>query len=502
MRVPLAEMMPFRDRSFGSLATLVLVTCCAGCLLDWDRSWTADTRAADDISKTDRGRDLPKPKLDGPTSSLDWAVAVGATESGNAHAVALDASENVYVAGSFWQQVNNPQNTLKTSGQSDLLLTKLSSRGAFNWIVHSGGLDKDRAVSLEVAPSGEQYITGYFSKQMPIYTTLLESQGSTDVVVIKISAKGLHWAVKMGGSGSDSGNAVALDRSGTRLWIAGRFRNTVTFGPTTLTARGADDIFVAQLSATTGAVLKAIRAGGEKSDVATSVVVDGTGAAYVAGYFEGNASFGSMDRQSSGSGDKELFVAKVTPDGGRFEWVSAGGSKSADEATGLTMDSAGKLYITGYHTGAANFGGKPAANTKGGSDLFVAKLERDGRFLWVTSSDGSAARGNGVVAYAGSTVVVTGFHMGSTTLGDHGVTTAGGRDILVAALSSDGKVLWATSGGGPHDDEGTALTLDREGRPVVTGHFEIRATLGNHQLQAPKRDIYVWKLPRPVLGPR
>ena len=86
---------------------------------------------------------------------------------------------------------------------------------------------------------------------------ILDSSGRT------ASVDSLAWelAQKAGGSsGDDQSNAVAVDSNGD-VYVTGAFEQTATFGSTTLTTAGNDDIFVAKMNST-GHWLWAVQAGG------------------------------------------------------------------------------------------------------------------------------------------------------------------------------------------------------------------------------------------------
>ena len=52
------------------------------------------------------------------------------------------------------------------------------------------------------------------------------------------------WAVKAGGSAGEIGYGIAVDSSGN-AYVTGTFEGTATFGSTSLTSSGGDDIFIA-----------------------------------------------------------------------------------------------------------------------------------------------------------------------------------------------------------------------------------------------------------------
>lgn len=479
------------------MAILALALCTQACSLDWDRSWDQGP-IADLWSPDKKGPDLAKP--DAPARPHDWVMALGAQKSGTGAAVSLDTDNKVFVAGSFLEKIKNPTNTLPSQGKQDLLMAKVSPIGALEWTVSAGGVDQDRSYDILVSSSGERFVAGYFSETLKIYKTQVVSAGNYDGLVIKLSPEGVHWMTPMSGKGTDTALGLSMDTAGTNLWVAGKFGKTVPFGGTSLTSAGSHDLFVARLDPDSGKIKWAVRGGGVLSDVAHAVAVDKSGNAFVTGYFQTKAIFGTFTLESSGQDDYDVFVAKIAAASGKFEWAFGGGSAAHDEAKDLALDSKGNVYVTGYYKGPAVFGSKSVQHHQGG-DLFVAKLDTNGKFLWVTSSSGSLSEQGSAIAVDGKDrVVVAGYHQGTTTLGGKTVKSAGGRDAFVASLDTSGETLWVVSGGGTKDDEALGLALDTAGRPVITGYFWEAATFGGTPVKATSKDMYIWKFSLPTGG--
>jgi hypothetical protein len=77
----------------------------------------------------------------------------------------------------------------------------------------------------------------------------------------------------------------------------------------------------------------------------------------------------------------------------------------------------------------------------------------------------------------GNVYVTGGFgnqgHLGSATL-----TSAGMRDIVVAAYSPQGQLNWVQQAGGPDDDQGIKLGFTAQGRLRVFGYSGYNASFG------------------------
>ena len=128
----------------------------------------------------------------------------------------------------------------------------------------------------------------------------------------------VQWAVKAGssysGGYSSGGGGIAVDSSGN-AFVTGSFYQTVTFGSTTLTSSGKDDIFVAKISSS-GSWQWATKADGSHREDGRRIAVDSSGNAYVFGLFTNNATFGSTTLEqdfvysSEGYTHYDHFVAK------------------------------------------------------------------------------------------------------------------------------------------------------------------------------------------------
>jgi hypothetical protein len=127
-------------------------------------------------------------------------------------------------------------------------------------------------------------------------------------------------------------------------------------------------------------------AGGTGLDYATAVATDKLGNTYVTGQFQGTAQIGDVSLTSRGQGD--IFVGKLDA-GGVFQWVVQAGGNYQDTPYGIAVDKDGGVYIAGgYASSNAAFGNivLPTAN---GTDVFVAKLDTWGNWVWVNTAWGA-----------------------------------------------------------------------------------------------------------------
>jgi len=127
----------------------------------------------------------------------------------------------------------------------------------------------------------------------------------------------------------------------------------------------------------------AIKGGGNLSDKATDVVMDGAGNTYVTGYYNEEADFGSIHIPFSNPHSKEVFIAKIDPNG-NYLWVKNGTNYYDDRGLGMCLDENDNIYITGTCWGSISFGSLFASLPSSYTDnIFVLKLDSNGNFIWL-----------------------------------------------------------------------------------------------------------------------
>lgn len=224
------------------------------------------------------------------------------------------------------------------------------------------------------------------------------------------------WVKQAGGAGYDYGMSIKTDDQ-SNSYICGNFMGDATFGPFSFTSQAAtQDIFVAKLDAS-GNWLWAIQAGGTMEDLGRDLALDSEGNIYLTGSFTGSATFGSTTL--SNPGDKDIFVAKISNEG-NWLWAQKAGGDAYDEGYGIATDGSGNSYLTGVFRGEASFGNLMLTSNDFFYDVFVAKIDTSGSWLWVEKAGGSGAdQGNDIALGDAGNAYVTGFFVGSANFGAH-----------------------------------------------------------------------------------
>ena len=342
------------------------------------------------------GKDMFVTELNASGSALVYSTYLGGTRDEYGYDVAIDADGNAYVTGASgsldFPTTAGAYDTTTIGG--DAFIAKLSPAGST--LVYStlvGGdddLDSGRAIATD--ESGNAYVTGVTcSDDFPTTPGALDrtlTWTDCDSFVTKLNSAGaaLVYSTFLGGSEYDYGNAIVVDASGA-AHVAGHTESTdfsTTVGAyNTMYNGGNADGFVAKLSPTGSNLLYATYLGGISYDQPSAIAVDGSGAAYVAGWTV-SYDFPTTPRAFDASlgGWDDGFVTKLDPEGSALVYStflggSSGLSGSAyDHAAGLVIDKSDYVYVTGatecddFPTTLGAFDTTHDSN----SDVFVTKL--------------------------------------------------------------------------------------------------------------------------------
>ena len=410
-----------------------------------------------------------------------WAkIGSGINSSENATSIAVDASGNVLVTGTFKSTtitfgtitLTNAETGSADSG--DMFIVKYDAAGNVLWAKSASGSYWDYGYSVATDGSGNVLVTGSFQSSTIAFGTItLTNTGpaSSNIFIVKYDAAGnVLWAKSAGGSSLDYGNSIATDVSGNIL-VTGHFSSpTITFGTTTLTNAGTWNMFIVKYD-TNGNVLWAKSTGGSDVDEGTSVATDGSGNVMVTGYFTDSIlTFGTTTLTNLGSYD--MFIVKYDA-AGNIIWAKGEGGSDADGANSVATDDSGNIVVTGnFYDSTITFGTTTLTNV-GNDDMFIVKYDAAGNTIWVKSAGGSTDDySNSVVTDGSGNILVTGSFQSSTiAFGTTTLTNLGSYDMFIVKYDAAGNIIWAKSAGGSSLDYANSIATDGSGNVLVTGSF-------------------------------
>jgi CSLREA domain-containing protein len=349
-----------------------------------------------------------------------WGFLVGAPGGDDyAYALAVDAT-TLYVGGDIndgTADFDPGAGTAERTGFGAYVAAYALADGAFVWANVFG--DGSSVEALAVA-DGRVFAVGGMQGTVdfdPSGTEERTSSGDRDVFAVAYDAASgafddAFGAFLIGGTGSDDGADVATD--GTRLFVAGSFRETVDFDPgaatTERTSAGDDDAFVAAYALADGAFDWVGTYGGTGSEQPSAVAADAS-RLYVGDLFTGTVSIetaaGTETRTSAGEADALLLA--LAPSDGALGWAQAFGGTDTEGVFGLAADG-DHVFAAGLFTGTTDFdpgSGTDERTAEGPISSFVSTFTTDGDYVGAAAFGGSGqsfvrgvAEGGGALALA------------------------------------------------------------------------------------------------------
>ena len=339
-----------------------------------------------------------------------WSTLLGSTQNDYAEGSDVDSSGNIYVTGFSDGDFDGKT----SSGNDDLFLVKYNSSGAKQWTKLIGTLQNDHATDV-VSYSSSLYATGYTKGSLTG-----SNSGDNDIFLVKFNSSGVEqWRRQRGSSSNDLSEGIDTDSSGY-VYIVGN-----TNGDLTGDSSGDSDVFIAKYNSV-GTIQWLKQFDTTSDSFAQGMVIDSSDNIYVTGYTEG-----SFDGNAS-IGGKDVFIMKYNTSGTK-QWSRQLGTSHNDYGRGISVDSSGNIYAAGVTTGQSD-----GNSHFGGEDSFVMKFNSSGTQLWTTQIGTSYNDyANALSINSSGSLFIT----GGTDGGLDGNENKGGTDIFLLKLNSSGTQL-------------------------------------------------------------
>jgi hypothetical protein len=313
-----------------------------------------------------------------------WARKGGGSGHDEARGGPIDAQGNSFFTGWYASSATFGTNVL--TGTDNIFIVKYDSAGNELWARQAGGPYADEGRGIAVDLSGNCYVTGEFETNATFGATNLVGDGEMEMFLAKYDPAGnLVWATAGGGTGTQSGFGIGVDKQ-TNIFVYGSFAGNGKWAATNLTAYGNSDVFLAKYTQD-GNLIWVKQIGGTGSESSARISIDFADNILITGVFNNTVDFGGTNMTAIG-GDSDVFIAKYDSNG-KLKWVRQGSSNGVAEGHGTAVNSAGEVFVCGQYSATLNFGALTLTNSN--DDAFVVKLAADPPALNIVDAVGSAA---------------------------------------------------------------------------------------------------------------
>jgi hypothetical protein len=291
-----------------------------------------------------------------------------------------------------------------------------------SWPNNLGGLGEDMIHGMVTDANGNVYVVGEFEGSAVFGSTVLESEGQTDIFVAKFDSNGgSEWASRGGGSSIDRGLAIALDPSGVP-YVTGLYSRTAIFEgglniglPKELPdPSGADtdtdalgDLFIGKLDPGDGTWewLASIETDGFTDEGLAITFLPGAGQTPVDSvvvaastacpdFFDEEGERTSYLDFGLACGSNPNIVLASIDTLGSWNWAfsDAGSSATSEWVTDLVVDANGDLFVAGEFTADLSIGGTALTLQDVPGSNSTAVLEFDQAYDYKCCLDGATLR--------------------------------------------------------------------------------------------------------------
>jgi uncharacterized delta-60 repeat protein len=317
------------------------------------------------------------------SGTKEWTKQEGSSGDDYAYGVAVDSSGNIYVTGYTEKKLHGNNN----SGKFDMFLVKYNSSGTRQWTKQFGTSGWDAGYGVAVDSSNNIYVTGYTDGGLGGNN----NSGKFDMFLVKYNSSGTRqWTKQFGTSGWDVGYGVAVDSS-NNIYVTGYTEGGLDGN----TNSGGRDIFLVKYNSS-GTKQWTQQFGSSKKDYGLASNVDSKGNIYVTGYTEGG-----LDGNTN-SGESDIFLVKYNSSGTK-QWTQQLGTPTFDEGNGVAVDSSDNIYVSGWTRGKLD-------TYAGRDDAIVLKYNSSGTKQWTRQfGSNSSDIGAGVTVDSSGNIYVTGY---------------------------------------------------------------------------------------------
>lgn len=342
----------------------------------------------------------------------------------NGNAIAVDASGNVYVGGTFKLgtidfNLATPNVNTVTAQEVDMFIVKYDASGNFNWVKSVGSASANVEPNFfKVDGAGDLVMIGSFYNDIampvdfnpatPAYTLSCIAANGADPFVAKYNSNGvMQWAFNIGSGMGEYGYALEVDAS-NNIYIGGTFQTTADIDPSSSTtslviSNGLENMFIAKYTPA-GNFIWGGAIGGSSGDGAYRLKLDNANNLLVYGYMTSpslDADIGTptVTLNKVGAGPLDAFLAKYNSTNGNLIWAKNTGGTAMMYPYALSNDAQNNIYLAGAYSGTADLDFGTATNnyttvTIGGTDIYLIKCDPNGNFIYAHNFGGGSTGGN------------------------------------------------------------------------------------------------------------
>ena len=391
-----------------------------------------------------------------------WGESFGGPSNDQPSGIKTDDDGNLITTGVFVQSIDvDPSaNTCSLTSSNGLstFVQKLNGQGEIVWGV---SIESDIAVeskSIACDSDNNVYILGQFNGEVDFNpsasTAIIESNGASDIFLLKLSSLGQFLWVKTYGSTSFDNPGDVFISDADEIFLAGTFQLTVDLSPGTeveeYTSLGEGDLFIQKLN-TNGDLQWNSVIHSDENIKCYHIESTSSGGVYVTGDYSGEIDFdpSSGEELITAQENSSTFLLSLT-NTGLFNWVDVYEATFLIGIIDISVTSDDDLFVLLNINGTTDL--DPGLNelpfTSSGLTMVVQKISEIGSLSWSKEFeiiDDGGIVGNTIINDSESSLVVAGKFGGTVDFdpsGDVYTIEADLTEIFLLSLTTTGDLVY------------------------------------------------------------
>ena len=176
----------------------------------------------------------------------------------------------------------------------------------------------------------------------------------------------------------------------------------------------------------------------------------------------------SEERTAPKKGSRDMWVVKTDKEGNKIWDKAYGGGLITVTGMAATADG-GFIVGANSQTSGTGIGSDKTDTTRGGIDVWLIKLDRDGNKVWDKTLGGSEDDFLGEIIISPDGSILVAINTSSPISGDKTAPSFGKTDCWVVKLNSNGQKIWDKAYGGSGFEDFYTGLVDKDGNYLFGG---------------------------------
>lgn len=348
--------------------------------------------------------------------------------------------------------------------------------------IRGGGFSYDYSlVDVLEAKSGDYIAIGSFSDNVELENDLLESNGSTDVILMKFSPEGIvKWAKGIGGTGRERIYSIIESLDGN-YYAIGQFESDEILTDTgnRLTNKGKIDNMIIKFTPD-GNILWTRGIGGEEDEELKSIIATEDGGCLLAGDVSSKELILENGETIKNQGKTDLLLVKYD-DAGKIEWTKLIGGMGDENLKNiiLTQDK-GYLINATFENGSVSLENGIVLQGNDYESVMIIKCNADGKMEWAKDITTDNYKQINSITEVQDGYYAVGYFRGETIELENGIILEGdeyNHTGIIIKYQKNGEIEWAKSTG--EDTEIELIQSTKDGGYLLSISFSNTVSLEN-----------------------